>query len=372
MIRLIDRWANRPAPAELERIESEIKNVEIDRDRRAADDTAPWATSAQRELDQAKAALGKGTRWTSRAELEAAWSALKAANRLIVRSYEATELADIAVATRAEASEKLHGWRRTAVEDLVGQKAIGDGQLHDRLARIERALHLKSDCGHDTLADRIERALSELGLTHCTTGPPLPEADSPSCTPTGPEVHVDDLERHLGFELREGVIRSREILDEHADNVYRKLAVLRANIRRTSGILLLTLLALIFVVTRGWASLVSGGADPDANLILESWRLLLVILVLGSLGALVSSATNLRDQDPIRRVPEQLVGMSLMGMRPLVGAASAAIVVIVLQTGVSDELAVTGPAIFAVALAAGFVERLVTKVVASASAATDK
>ena len=56
-----------------------------------------------------------------------------------------------------------------------------------------------------------------------------------------------------------------------------------------------------------------------------------------------------------------------MAMRPVVGAAGAVVVIVVLQSALGDAFTLQPTAIFGVAIAAGFTERLVTNTVSSAA-----
>ncbi len=164
------------------------------------------------------------------------------------------------------------------------------------------------------------------------------------------------------------VVKARETIDEHADNVFRKLRFLRRAVLRTSILLALVLGLLGVVMALGW---IPDGALPD-NSPLSSWRLLLVVMVLGALGALLSSAIELRDADRKISVPDLRINDTLMWMRPVVGAAGAVIVIVVLQSGLDGAVTVTDVGILPVAVAAGFTERLVTKTVNDAAAAVSK
>lgn len=161
---------------------------------------------------------------------------------------------------------------------------------------------------------------------------------------------------------------ARVMLDEHADNVYRKFRLLRRAVIRTS-VALAVLLALI-----GAATALEWFPEPvlPEHSPLGDWRLLAVVTVLGALGALLSSAIELRGHDRTIRVPELRVSHTLMWMRPVIGAVGAIVVLVVLQAGFDGAIVVTSPGILPLAIAAGFTERLVTRTVNAAADAASK
>ena len=73
-------------------------------DRRAGADTEPWGSAARQDIDNAWARAEKF-------KLEAAWTALKSAQREMTRSFDASELVAEARIVRNEADDKLSGWR---------------------------------------------------------------------------------------------------------------------------------------------------------------------------------------------------------------------------------------------------------------------
>lgn len=98
---------------------------------------------------------------------------------------------------------------------------------------------------------------------------------------------------------------------------------------------------------------------------LGSWRRFITVIVLGALGAVIS-ATLAGLRNPLRgRLTEIMQRDAITLLRPLVGATSAAAVAIFLESGIQTTIDVNGSRVFPFALAAGFTERLVVRVMKS-------
>ncbi len=159
------------------------------------------------------------------------------------------------------------------------------------------------------------------------------------------------------------VYRARMILGEHFDNVYHKLALFASKMTFLSILLFIAIAALIVVV---WLDLPS--ADPASAL--GDWKKLIVIVMLGVLGATLSvTLTVVRETG---RIPQVIHHEVEALVRPLVGAASAAIVVIVLESGIIGITVLSGAYAYPFAIAAGFTERLVTRVMKGIESAAEK
>lgn len=287
---------------EVQRFDATRPVVQTELDRRSEDRSGPWSDAVATELANA-------TGFRDRYKLEAAWTALKAADREMVRSYGPSELAAEARIVRSEAADKLSGWRAAAIGELLTDEA---------LSAVEPGGGAK--------------------------------AAPPNHIEAGP--FVDDLRTRL--------IKARWIVDTYSDTTYHKFRILRRAVIITSGLLAAVLAALVAIVALEWIPI----APDDSPL--QSWRLLLAVMSLGAIGALLSSATRLSSRDDKLRVPDLRVSYTLMGMRPFVGAAGAIVVIVMLQSGLAG-VTVDSEAIYAIAIAAGFTERLVTNTVTSAA-----
>lgn len=103
----------------LERLRAELGAVRTDVKVRKDNETeSPWLRGAEQQIAAAEIAAKAG-------DPEVGWRSLLQARRLILYSYDASteegknELTARAAAIRAEAEEKLDGWRREAVRELL-------------------------------------------------------------------------------------------------------------------------------------------------------------------------------------------------------------------------------------------------------------
>ncbi len=286
-------------------------------------------------------------------QMEPAWSSLKAAQRQAIYGYTKSELEIEAKRVREEAQNKLSGWRLQTVEWLLGNDSTDLGGIGGRVRRLELAVDVRPQPEAD-----IRERLKRLGK--------LVKIDGP----------VDDLvewvsliETEITATLRARVVASRRILDDRLDNVYVKQGILARTITVASLILLGILAALVFVVSKEWVP--SLGTKDVANDILMDWQLLVVVLLLGALGAVLSGATTIISSGSAMQIPDLRVRRILMRTRPLIGAASAVTVVVILQSGLS-AVSLEGTGVYATALVAGFSERLVSRSVEKASGALEK
>ncbi len=220
------------------------------------------------------------------------WPALKAAHRELLALDDKPGLLVEADRLAREAQAKLSSWRAGAVTALIGHR--GDGSTTDPLS----------------------------GLTE--------------------------------DEIRRRVRDARWILDEHADNVYRKLGLLERSLGGFALALLVALVVVAVVVGQGWPG-------PDAaGTVLASWQRVLTVYSLGALGALVSGATAVAGIDRQNRFPDLRGQVAALALRPVIGAAGALLAVVVVGSslgGVTFEASAT----YAIALAAGFSERLASR-----------
>lgn len=286
--------------ADTQRFDAALGGTQTDLDRRRASGEAPHLEVLQPELDDAK-------KYRSEFKLEAAWSALKVAERGMMRSFDASELAATARVVRNEADDKLSDWRGQAVADLLP----------------------------DELLDRV--------------GPTSTSASEP--------VDVGDLRTRL--------IKAQRLIDDHAGNVYHKFRILRRAVIATSVVFGLVIVALFVIVALNLVPDEVTSADSP----LDSWRLLLVVVSLGAIGAFLSSATELTNRSEKVRIPEIRVSYTLMGLRPIVGAAGAIVVIVILQSALGEAIKLESTAILGIAIASGFTERLVTRTVTAAASA---
>ena len=154
----------------------------------------------------------------------------------------------------------------------------------------------------------------------------------------------------------ESVIRARQILDDHHDNVYRRIGIVTAR---------LTWLNIWCAVILGlwiWRLPLEPGqfADPAGS----ARRFWLAILATGFLGALVSGFLSSIGSDPkASRIPAEVFGSTLVFARLFVGVASAVAVTVFLISGTFATLQPSYGVALAAAFVAGFSDRLLLRAV---------
>jgi hypothetical protein len=160
------------------------------------------------------------------------------------------------------------------------------------------------------------------------------------------------------------VIECRRVLDDAADTVYRKLGLLRRRLRWSA----LSLIGTLLLVVAAWLAAAGAGVDPiQRSGLLDNWSSLLVVLSLGALGAALSGVLSMRDRMIDARVPDLNLSWTLLVWRPVIGAASAFSVVLILQSGVAG-LGLDSSAALVAALIAGTTEQVVTNAIGRAGA----
>jgi hypothetical protein len=181
----------------------------------------------------------------------------------------------------------------------------------------------------------------------------------------------------------DAAIYARKILDEHFENEYRRMAIVRQQIRYATAALVGSLLALaaLIVIAHCWGhvlgttDLLSNTVTSSASIqINEAYELLMhflggqplqavlpltVIFVLGSFGgALTTLLSLLRGEN--RSFPDELLQSEVTVARPIIGGASALIVYFTLSAGLLGMNTQSTAAVFAIAIASGFSETLAT------------
>jgi hypothetical protein len=273
---------------------------------KVASDEPPWRASARAHLSKATVALNAG-------RYRVAWPHVKAARRDLIDGFTSDAILAEAERLHAEAGKKLANWRGPAVESLLEP-------ILERGAEAKR----RAKCG----------------------SPPSDEA-------------MVDLEAE-----RNRLKEARRVFEEHEDNVWWKIEILRRQVGRAGLVLFMALLTLIVVVL-AFPSITS----PIP--LLNDSHAVLVVMGLGALGASLSGVLTPINEDQTKRIPEIRAQYHVVWVRPLVGAAAAVIVVMILMSGILGTA--VDPSVLAVgAVAAGVSERLVGQSVAAASAALGK
>jgi len=326
------RWrrpSRRPSPEE-ERLGATIAEVATELESRSTSN-APWVTSARAHLDRARAGVNE-RRYGS------AWLSIKAARRDLIDSFDWREVVIQSERLRIEAKEKLTSWRGPAIEALLDPAwttAATEAHLRDAVATAIGPPSSKPDGSqYQDLRLRIEKVLS----------------DTP---PRNPPGDLTDGRRRLK--------EARRVFDEHEDNMWVKIEMLRRQVMG-AGLVLFVLLVATFGAL--WIPAV---ADLDLSTLSDP-VMILVVMLLGGLGAAVSGVLLPVGDDRTRKIPDLRAQYHVTWVRPLIGAAAALIVVTILSSGIGG-VAIDTSAVPVAALAAGFSERFLGQSVAMASAA---
>ena len=165
-------------------------------------------------------------------------------------------------------------------------------------------------------------------------------------------------------DLRTRVKEAARLLDDHHDNVYKKIDILRRHVMAAGIALVIFLILVLVTASESAPSTEHSPLIPDRSTVLAT-------MILGALGAALSGVLAPLSSDRRQRIPDASVQSYLVWVRPFVGAAAAIVVVAILRAGVGG-VTVDPDALPVAALAAGFSERLVGQSVAVATTALTK
>ena len=331
---------------EVQRFDAALDAATTALERRPRADDDSWRETAQNDIENAE-------KRRAAYQLEAAWSALNSSRREMTRSFNSSELVAEARIIRNEAADKLTGWRRNSVADLLPAELLDGVGLVSGGLTVERTVRLRNTPTRNAAPSPASQ-LEDMRFENA-------DGDDAEAG-----AQRSDAIRSLVEDLRTRLIDAKWVLDTHSDNLYHKYRILRRAVISTTLAYLAFLAALVAIVGLEWVPSALLTDSPEQSP-LGSWRLMLVVMTLGIVGAFFSSATELRNRDDKLRIPDLRVRYTLMAMRPVVGAAGAVVVIVVLQSALGDAVTLQPTAIFGVAIAAGFTERLVTKTVSSAA-----
>jgi hypothetical protein len=164
----------------------------------------------------------------------------------------------------------------------------------------------------------------------------------------------------------EQLIEAQAYLDEHFDNLYYKM---RISLQRLMVLpwLFLGVLAVLWLST----ALHPQPVDPDRGAgVLTSQSRLFLVALMGMLCALLSLAITTRTAG--KRVPEELSKGNEVFLRIMIGVVSAVAVSIGIEAGLLGILESRGSSLFLVAIAAGFTDRLLNRVLNGIEAGANK
>ena len=155
------------------------------------------------------------------------------------------------------------------------------------------------------------------------------------------------------------MIEAKRLLDEHYDNVYQRLAILRTRLALLF-FLGLAFLGLWFVVQPPVPLVVTTNAGADAFMALSTTpaRFWAMIVLAGLLGALISAFTSAIGTDPKQSsIPAELSTLTLTAARLMVGALSALAITLFLSSGILSFEQQNYAFLIAIAIVSGFSDR---------------
>lgn len=176
--------------------------------------------------------------------------------------------------------------------------------------------------------------------------------DHPEIKELNGQSAENDQNEDPNYEAVQRVLyRGRELIDEHYENIYYKIRVRKRNLWIIFSILLATLIVACILL----------------SMYQSEWSLqqLIIIVILGAMGASFSVAYTFTSSALKDKIPDQALGAVVTWMRPLIGGSAALMLFIFVEAGLKDLIKVPdseGFGIFAVAFIAGFSERLVLNV----------
>jgi hypothetical protein len=175
---------------------------------------------------------------------------------------------------------------------------------------------------------------------------------------------LSQLDETSPLELRRSVLSTAmRIRDEHSDNVYYRHRLLRRQMT-VVGIVLMLLGCGFFAVLHVRPVV----AIPLTNGQPITVSTLLAALTMGGMGACFSALTTFATSSAEMSIPGHLANVAITMTRPLIGAVSGIVAVLLLHSGVVDF----GRFSLLVPFAFGFSERLVMGVLAKVAPATPK
>ncbi|WP_227357307.1 hypothetical protein [Haladaptatus salinisoli] len=159
----------------------------------------------------------------------------------------------------------------------------------------------------------------------------------------------------------EDIIGANEILHEHNIDTFADIENLRVNILNfVFSIIIIAVGVILFFPL--FSSFPSSGADSNLNAVLSNPEfnyeasVFLLATTFGAIGASVSGILTLNKEGRITQASERILGYWLAFVRIVIGAVSALLITLLLQSGSGGEMSLT--ILMGVAFASGFSERL--------------
>jgi hypothetical protein len=301
------------------RLESAIRAVEASISQRKAcapllaGQLEPHLTNARKAFEESK--------------FNAGWIHLHEAERVEIFFMEKMERAARVTTLREEAKEKLSGWRKSAVLELLR----GD----DNSLELDEAAVQKPPCTPELGGSQRSASTNGLGLGEVPIGDTDRALDS-------------ERKRHDRTPTKERVQEAVRLLNGHFDNQYTKIDAMAEALRGAAMILCLIIGVLIAVLA--WVP--PAFAETGLN-----WNDIPAVLGFGALGGALSVITSVSGSRG-QRIPEQLATFFVSAARTVFGAGVAVAVYVLLKSGwitlAGDKTSIVP---LAAAFLAGFSER---------------
>jgi 8-oxo-dGTP diphosphatase len=283
-----------------------------------------WVFQAREFLALARCAL-------QRKDFQSGWTYVHEIQILVIHGWDEGRLLAQALALRAEARNKLKGWRAEQVAALFGTWPL-------------RELLDAGDCkpSPSTRAGKGANWLKWLWLGRDTGKAPSTEG--------GKGANWPNLDEPVRQKLRRAVIEAQRTTNGEHNNNYHRIALAKSQMSYLTCALGVVLLALYFF-----------GNEVPLNKKIPTKAVLIGVMLFGALGGIMSAVFQISRAGQ-RKIPESVLTGVVTLARPLVGAASALFLYMVLISGtlkIFDESAMIASTAYVLAFAAGLSEQFV-------------
>ena len=280
---------------------------------RPRDDSPAWFVICTQLLAAAQEALRA---W----ERDKAWACFEAAQRMEVFGFNEDELRARAFALRAEARDKMTGWRGKAIQEILPDAWLVEGR-----PAADVSVGAASSSSAETVAVPANRPAAGL-------------------TPARWQVALAQ-----GLHLR----------DEHFQNNYFKLALINWQIRLLIYNLLLVLALILLMAQSGALPAIQAAPEYD-------FALYVAVVLFGALGGTLSVLLTLGNAPSDSRIPEAINTHRGYILRPFLGAAAALVTLLFLAAGILDFGVISNAKVLTISFIAGFSERFLLSAVSAA------
>jgi hypothetical protein len=172
------------------------------------------------------------------------------------------------------------------------------------------------------------------------------------------------LRLQRGESIRSSAVRdAMACRDEYYENRYHRIAMTQQQLR----IIVTTAVSALLVII-----LISASIDSIDALGTWDWRMLLLVLAFGVIGASFSAARNITADSTRTTIPELMLSNSITLARTVLGASPALAVYAFLHARLVDLGTLSPEKAFAIAFAAGFSERLIVRVTETIAGGSSK